>query len=93
MPRYSLPLPFRRGRAMSRPRTCTLAGALAPVPSVGVADVRSGGVPRPTPRVAAAYVHAGRRRVPRAGVADGRGRLEDGRGGGMRLNGGFQSRL
>ena len=29
----------------------------------------------------------------RAGIADGRGTLEDGRGGGMRQNGGFQSRL
>ena len=46
------------------------------------------GVPRPAPRVALAGG-----RAPSAAVADGRGTVEDGRGGGIRPNGGFQSRL
>ena len=46
------------------------------------------GVPRPTPQVALAGG-----RTTRAAIADGRGTLEDGRRGGIRPNGGFQSML
>ena len=62
MPRYSPPLPFRRGRAgcpcvlacpRGRPARVSRMCALA-------------GVPRPARRVAAAYVRAGRRARARA---------------------------
>ena len=46
------------------------------------------GVPRPAPRAALAGG-----RAPSAAIADGRGTREDGRGGGIHPNGGFQSRL
>ena len=45
-------------------------------------------VPRPAPRVALAGG-----RASSAAIADGRGTREDGRGGGISPNGGFQSRL
>ena len=49
--------------------------------------------PPPGSRPRRCALAGGRAPVPGAGVADGRGPLEDGRGGGMRPNGGFQSRL
>ena len=67
MPCYSPPLPFRRGRAGC---PCVLACPRGR-PARGSWICTLAGVPRPAPRVGAAYMRAGRRAraVPGAGVA------------------------
>ena len=61
MPLYSPPS-LIGGAERGRGRICAHWPArLRPSPARGVADVRAGGVPRPTPRVAAVYMRAGRR--------------------------------
>ena len=115
MPHYSPPLPFRRGRA-GCPYVLACPGGR---PTRGLRTCTLAGVPRPAPRIAAAYVRTGWRarvhawrggrgrarwlacpcprpgsqprmcalaggRAPSATIADGRGTLEDGRGGRIR---------
>ena len=89
MPHYSPPLPFRRGRVGCPCVPASPRGRLAQ----GSRTCALAGVPRLGSRPRTCALAGGPAPVPGAGVADGQGTVEDGRGGGIRPNGGFQSRL